>query len=317
MGLNILFFGTPTFSVPILDSLHNDPDFHVTGVITAPDRPAGRGQKPKPPPVKEHARNLHLPVFQTATLKTPEIEVWLRTQPIDLIVVAAFGLIFPRSILELPRWGCLNVHSSLLPSYRGASPVAYAILHGDEQTGVSFMLMTEKMDAGPILFQEAIPIREKDTAGSLENRLSRLGAKRLPHVIKDYIAGRLKPRPQDESMATYAPKLVKSMGHIDWSRSATEIDRLIRAMNPWPKSYTGFRGKRIIILEVKPIPEPVNEATPPGTLLPYEQETLRVTTGEGILEIFNLQPEGKRTMNSKDFLHGYRPLPGERFEPYP
>jgi methionyl-tRNA formyltransferase len=253
--VRILFFGTPYAAVRVLEALTRWPMGTVVGVVTAPDRPRGRGQRVEPTPVKAWAIRHGAPVFQPDTLKRPEVVRALRVWSADVFIVTAYGFILPPSVLEVPPYGCLNVHFSLLPKYRGAAPVARALLAGERETGVTVIQMNERMDAGPILAQRVVPIRDDDTTGTLEDRLAQVGAALLMEVLPDYLAGRLRPVEQDESAATLAPKVQKEEGRIRWDRPAEWIERQVRAMDPWPSAYTWWRGRLLKVLRARVVPD--------------------------------------------------------------
>ncbi len=294
----IVFMGSPHFAVPVLEALARR--FHVVGVVTQPDRPAGRGNVLTPPPVKVRAQALGLPVFQPERVSRPEAVERLRAWNPDLIVVAAYGQILKPQVLQLPRYGCLNVHASLLPRWRGAAPVAYAIWHGDQETGVTIMLMDEGLDTGPILAQRREPIHPDDTAGTLGQRLAHLGADLLVETIPPYLAGEIQPRPQDESQATYAPRLKREDGRLDFTRPAAELARQVRAFDPWPGTYTWWKGKRLKVLRARAL----DEASPgPGVPLVVEGKPA-VGTGKGVLLLERVQPEGRKAMEGDAFLRG-------------
>ncbi len=294
----VVFMGSPEFAVPVLEALVRH--YPVVGVVTQPDRPAGRGNRLTPPPVKVRARELGLPVFQPERLSRPEALEQLQAWAPDLIVVAAYGQILKPAVLNLPRYGCLNVHASLLPRWRGAAPVAYAIWNGDTTTGVTIMLMDEGLDTGPILAQREEPIRPDDTAASLSRRLAHLGAQLLIEVLPDYLSGRLKPRPQDDAQATYAPRLRREDGLLDFTQPAERLARQVRAFHPWPGTFTFWKGRRLKVLQAlaEPFPSPG-----PGHPLVVGGFPA-VGTGEGVLVFTQVQPEGRQAMDGAAFLRG-------------
>jgi len=302
----IVFMGTPEFAVPALDALA---DAHqVVGVITQPDRPAGRGRRLAPSPVKQVALERGLSLSQPHSLRTPEAVAQLSAWKPDVIVVAAFGQILPQDVLGLPPHGCLNVHGSLLPHWRGAAPVAAAILAGDEVTGVTIMQMDAGLDTGPVLAQREETILPDDTQATLEERLAYLGAELLVETLSAYLAGNLLPRPQPEEGATYAGQLRKEDGLLDWSRPAVELDRQVRAFTPWPGAFTTWRGQRLKVLRVVPLPEWHGDA-PPGTVIVLADGVV-VATGEGALRLEEVQLAGKRPMDIAPFLRGQRDFAG-------
>ncbi|MFO8036214.1 MAG: methionyl-tRNA formyltransferase [Anaerolineales bacterium] len=298
MELNVVFMGTPDFGVPSLQALANH--FHVVGVITQPDRPAGRGRKPTPPAIKSEAKALGIPTYQPQSLHKPAVMDQLNLWNPELMVVAAYGHILPPAVLDFPPYGCLNVHASLLPRWRGAAPINAAILHGDQETGVTIMKMDEGMDSGPILAQEPIPIEKDDTAGSLFDTLSHLGAQLLVETIPLYIEGEITPQPQDDSKATYAPMLQREDGELSFDRSAEYLARQVRAYDPWPGTFTFWKGQRLIIHQAHAKP-----VTSPGIgVFCTDEGKPAIGTGQGILVLDEVQPAGKRNMAGEDFLRG-------------
>jgi len=298
--------GTPSFAVPILESLIEE--YEILGVVTQPDRRAGRGRKMVVPPVKELALAHHLFVLQPKSLRKVEVIDELKELKPEAIVVAAYGQILPPEVLAIPTHGCLNVHPSLLPKYRGAAPIAGAILAGEEETGVTIMLMDEGMDTGPILVQRHLTIEPEDTTESLSEKLARLGADLLLETLPLWLRGGITPRPQDDSQATYTKPIVKEDGVIDWSLPAVEIWRRCRAYYPWPSAYTYWQGKLLKILRAKPIPQ-WRGAEGPGQVIRLRQG-LAVATGEGALLLEEVQLAGKRAMGAEEFLRGQWGLVG-------
>lgn len=307
--MRIVFMGTPEFAVPPLEQLVRK-QYEVIAVYTQPDRPAGRGRVPTPSPVKTAALEWKLTVVPPARLKEPGALEQLRGFQPDVIVVAAYGLILPQTVLDIPKHGCVNIHPSLLPKYRGASPVASAIRAGDEVTGVTFMLLDAGMDTGPILAQEKVPISPQDTTGNLTVRLSQVAARLLPDVLEGWVAGKIRPQPQNEAEATYSKRITKEDGEIDWHLTAVELERRVRAFQPWPGCYTFWQGKRLAIIESAPIP--VETATGVGRVVAFNKEetAFGVGTGQGVLGVVRVQLEGKRAMTSEEFVRGYRRLIG-------
>lgn len=310
----VLFFGTPHAAVRVLEVLARWPMGTVVGVVTAPDRPRGRGQRVEPTPVKAWAIRHGVPVFQPDTLKRPEVVRALRVWSADVFIVTAYGFILPPSVLEVPPYGCLNVHFSLLPKYRGAAPVARALLAGERETGVTVIQMNERMDAGPILAQRVVPIRDDDTTGTLEDRLAQVGAALLMEVLPDYLAGRLRPVEQDESAATLAPKVQKEEGRIRWDRPAEWIERQVRAMDPWPSAYTWWRGRLLKVLRARVVPDMDDEA--PGTTVYVDKKRWIVACGRDALELLEVQLESRPRMAVSAFLQGHPVRLGERFEEF-
>jgi methionyl-tRNA formyltransferase len=308
--LNIVFMGTPEFAVPALQALH-DHHFRILQVITQPDRAKGRGRQPVAPPVKQKAISLGYPVIQPVSIKGEEIFNQLASLHADLFVVVAFGHILSGRLLALPRLGAINVHASLLPKYRGPAPIHRAIIAGEDQTGVTTMRMDTGLDTGDMLLSEKLPIEPDDTAQSLQDRLSRLGATLLIQTLNGLEAGNLIPVAQDHSKATYASLLKKAEGHIDWHLPAGSIERFVRGMTPWPGAFTFHKHKRLKIYQAAVLPPPAT--APPGTVVKGFPDELRVATGSGLLSILELQGESGKRLAAKDFLRGYRIDPGEKF----
>jgi methionyl-tRNA formyltransferase len=296
----IVFMGSPDFAVPCLEALAGS--YPVVGVVTQPDRPAGRGGSLRPPAVKEAALRLGLPVIQPEKLRQPEaLEQLARWAP-DVIVVAAFGQILRPNVLDLPRYGCVNVHGSLLPRWRGAAPLQAAILAGDRETGITIMKMDPGVDTGPILSQRALPIAADETGGSLFVRMAQLGADLLLETLPRYLAGELGPRPQPEQGATYAPMLKKEDGLLDLTRPAVELERRVRAMHPWPGAYFVWQGQPVKVLRAV-----LREQASPGAGRRLVVDGLpALGTGEGLLLLQEVQPAGKKPMPGKAFLAGAR-----------
>lgn len=297
----IVFMGSPAFAVPILERLYQH--YRVVGVVTQPDRPAGRGNRLTPPPVKEVAIRLGIPFIQPKRLSEiaamSQLEQW---QP-DLIVVAAFGQILKPDVLDLPPYGCINVHASLLPRWRGAAPIPAAILNGDKETGITIMKMDEGIDTGPILCQKAIPILDSDSSLSLSIRLAELGSGLILEALRDYLDGKIVPKEQDNEKATYAPMLKKEEGELDFSQPAESLWRKVRAYFPWPSAFTYLSGNRLIIHEAYPIQ--VGHDYPRGQTIRY-QKRAAVATAKGLLELRKVQPSGKKPISGSDLLNGYR-----------
>jgi methionyl-tRNA formyltransferase len=293
----IVFMGSPDFAVPPLRALAAAYD--VAGVVTQPDRPSGRGRELKAPPVKACALELGLPIVQAEKLRAPEAMEQLRSWTPDLIVVAAFGQILRPDVLALPPQGCLNVHASLLPRWRGAAPVQAAILAGDAQTGVTIMRMDPGIDTGGIVSQRAIPIEAEDTGGSLTRKLSELGADLLIETLPRYLSGELQPQQQDDSRATHAPLLKKGEGLLDLTRPADELTKRVRAFNPWPGAFMDFNGAT---LKVHRAHVEAGRASA-GQQLVHEGQAA-VGTGSGLLILDEVQPAGKKRMSGKAFLAG-------------
>ncbi|AGA90043.1 methionyl-tRNA formyltransferase [Thioflavicoccus mobilis 8321] len=304
----IVFAGTPEFSVPCLRALLEGPA-QVVAVYTQPDRPAGRGRHLAASPVKETALAHGLPVYQPATLKDPAAVATLAGLAADLMVVAAYGLLLPTTVLDTPRLGCINVHASLLPRWRGAAPIQRALLAGDAETGITIMGMEAGLDTGPMYLTRTTPIGPRDTGGSLHDRLAELGAEALLAALPGILDGSLHPQPQDPDLATYAKKLTKEEALIDWTQPAPAIDRQIRAFNPWPVAETRLGPTTLRIWEATVIADPGDAA--PGTVVATGKAGIDVATGEGRLRITRLQPPGKRPMAAADYLNA-RSLNDER-----
>ena len=308
--MRVVFMGSPEFAVPPLGQLILN-EYRVVGVYTQPDRPAGRGRNLVSSPVKLAARSLGLEVVQPPSFKEAGVVERLAQFHPDVIVVAAFGQILPRSVLAIPRFGAINVHPSLLPRWRGASPVASAILAGDEFSGVSIMLMDEGLDTGPILARAQIPISALDTTGSLTTKLSLVGARLLIEVLVHHLRGELTPRPQGEAEATYSGSITKEEGEIDWHLPAVELWRRVRAFYPWPGCYTKWQGKKLDILEAVPLSGEKAFKVGEVVALPSASTTaFGVNTGEGVLGILRVQLEGKRALSAAEFLRGQREFIG-------
>lgn len=304
----ILFMGTPDFAVPSLAALVRD-GYAVVAVVTQPDRPSGRGRKLVASPVKQFAEAHALPVLQPETLRPAGAVAQLAALRPDLIVVAAFGQILRPAVLELPRQGCINVHGSLLPRWRGAAPVQAAILAGDQVTGSTIMLMDEGMDTGPILAQQALMIEPHETGGELTARLAQQGAGLLSATLPVWLAGRVVPRLQDESLATVCRPIRKEEGRIDWASPASSISRMVRAYHPWPTASTTWKGALLKVLAAS-APEPFQPAVEgPGTVVERQGQIL-VATGEGLLQLQEIQLAGRGAMAAADFARGQRDFIG-------
>jgi methionyl-tRNA formyltransferase len=295
----IVFMGTPDFAVPSLEALikHHD----VIGVVTQPDRPAGRKGKLKPPPVKVVAENAGIPVMQPERLRRKasiaELEAWAHA---DLFVVAAFGQILPRTVLDMPPYGCINVHGSLLPRWRGASPIQAAIREGDDETGITIMLMDEGLDTGNMLTKRAIPIANNDTGQSMHDKLAIIGAELLIETLPAYLDGKIQPESQDDAYATYAPQIKKEDGNIDWRSSAQSIERLVRAYAPWPSTYT-YWGDKMLKIHAGSW---VEGRAHVGKVITYA-DGVGIGTGDGVFLPKSVQLAGKKRVDITDFLRGY------------
>ena len=291
--------GSPEFALPSLRALAGA--YEVAGVITQPDRASGRGRELKPPPVKTLALELGIPVMQPEKLRAPEAMEQLRAWAPDLIIVAAYGQILKPDALDLPRYGCLNVHASLLPRWRGAAPIQAAILHGDEETGVTIMKMDAGLDTGAMLAKKSMRLTPDDTAGSVTDALSHLGADLLIDTLPRWIAGEIKPEPQDDSLSTYAPMLKKEEGRLDFTREAVELERRVRALNPWPGAFMDFDGA---ILKIHRAHVEAGNGSAGQRLVVANQPAIRARGG--LLVLDEVQPAGKKSMSGKSFLAGAR-----------
>lgn len=310
-SLRIIFAGTPDFAARHLDALLSS-EHQVVGVFTQPDRPAGRGKKLMPSPVKVLAEEKGVPVFQPGSLRPQENQQLVADLQADIMVVVAYGLILPKAVLDMPRLGCINVHGSLLPRWRGAAPIQRSLWAGDAQTGVTIMQMDVGLDTGDMLHKHSCPITADDTSGSLYDKLADLGPQGLLHTLAQLAAGTAKPEVQDEALVTYAEKLSKEEARVDWSLSAAQLERCIRAFNPWPMSYIVIDEQPVKIWQASVINTPTSAA--PGTILEANRQGIQVATGEGILNLLSLQPAGKKAMGVQDLLNSRREwfIPGNR-----
>ncbi len=308
--LRILFMGTPDFAVPTLQALLAGPDT-IVGAVCQPDRKKGRGKKLQPPPIKVLAQEKGLPVLQPTSIRTDAFLDEIKALQLDLIVVAAYGKILPGKLLNLPPLGTINVHGSLLPKYRGAAPIQWALINGEQETGVTIMQMDVGMDTGDILLPAKLPITDDDTTGTLFEKIAMLGGKALLEAIGLLKEDKLPPIKQDESLATEAPMLTKEQGHIDWNRPARELHCLIRGLDPWPSAY-GFLGDRRFRF-FKPQVVHRDGGEKPGTICRADKEGIVVATGEDALLIREIQPEGKKRMTVQACLCGISLSPGDQF----
>ena len=304
-----VFMGSPEFALPSLDSLKSQTQ--IVGVVTQPDRPAGRGREMTPPPVKVLSEKLGLPVIQPIKLRTPEAMDQLRAWHPEIIVVAAFGQILRPEVLSLPPYGCVNLHASLLPRHRGASPIAAAILAGDRETGVTLMKMDPGLDTGPVLAQKRMPIQVSDTAETLGRKLALLAGETLTEFLPVYLRGEIVPRPQDDSLATYAPQLHKEDGRLDFHQPAEILQRKVRAFHPWPGTFTVWKGQPLRIVGSKT--EPNDREAAPGTTV-EKSHFPAIRTSEGLLILVQVQPAGKRIMTGDEFLRGAKDFLGQILE---
>ena len=301
--LRIVYMGTPDIAATILERLLDEP-YEIVLAVTQPDRPKGRGKEMAMSPVKELAIRHDIPVFQPEKLRNPDaVKVIEKAKP-DMIVVAAFGQILPKSVLDMPKYGCINVHASLLPAYRGAAPIQWAILDGQKETGVTIMYMNEGLDTGDILLQKTVTIEDDETGGSLHDKLATAGAEALVEALPGIIDGSLKPVAQGEMTTAYAKQLTKEMGRLDFTKSAVELERYIRGLNPWPGTFTTLDGKMLKIWQAE-VTELTDTSAEPGTVTDITKKSFTYVTAEGGLRILSLQPEGKRRMTTEEFLRGY------------
>ncbi len=310
----VVFFGTPRFAVPTLQRLLDSPHT-VAGVVTQPDRPRGRGQKVTHAPVKTLALERGVPVFQPDRLKPPEVAAALQAWRPDVAVVAAYGRIIPEHLLTIPRLGMINVHASLLPKYRGAAPVHRAVMNGETETGVTIMRVVKELDAGPMLAKVTRPIGPDETSNVVEEALADMGAGLLVTIVEKMAAGTAREEPQDDTHATYAPRLTKEEGLIDWSQPSVAIHNRVRGLHPWPHAYSYLKGARLIIRRTR-VDLARREAapyTPHGTIEELGGEAIYVATGDGQIEIVEIQPEGRRPMGIRDFVAGHRIAAGDVF----
>lgn len=310
----ILFAGTPEIAANILDGLYNH-GCNIAMVLTQPDRPAGRGQKLQQSAVKQYALAHDLELRQPASLRDPEIIAELEDLDLDLIVVVAYGILLPKDVLELPAAGCINIHTSILPRWRGAAPFQRAILAGDEETGITIMQLDEGLDSGPILLQSKIQINSTDTSKDLHDKLASLSVNTLLDSLDSILDGSLTPRAQDETLATYAEKIHKSESKIDWQYTAVHIERMVRAFNPWPVTTATINGTIVRIWQAAVMNETDTEDHP-GTILQANRDGIDVATGKGILRLLQIQLPGSKVMSVNDVLNSKKELfsPGEVFD---
>lgn len=306
--MKIVFMGTPDFAAGALKSLI-EAGHEITAVVTQPDKAKGRSQELLPPPVKVVALEHGIPVLQPVRIKRPEEVEKLKQYPADIYVVAAFGQLLSQEILDIPEFGCLNIHASLLPKYRGASPIQHVIIDGEEKTGITIMQMDAGLDTGDMLYQKEIVISPKDTYASLHDKLMVLGGEAIVEALPLLEQGKLVPRKQEDALSCYAHLIDKTMGELDFTKSAEILDRLIRGLNPWPSAYTTYHGKQLKVWEADPVKSP--KAGKPGEILAVEKDAVLVAAGSGALRITSLQLSGKKRMSAHDFLLGVRMTPGE------
>lgn len=305
--MKLVYMGTPDFAVAPLEAIIKA-GHEVSAVVTQPDKQKGRGKEVQMTPVKQCALKHGIPVLQPVKIREQEAVEELKSYPADLFVVAAFGQLLSEEILSMPRFGCVNIHASLLPAYRGAAPIQWVILNGETRTGVTIQQMAKGLDTGDMLLKKTVEIDEKETGASLHDKLMQAGAELIVEVLPKIEKGELIPEKQDESKASYFGRLTKSMGLIDWNKDAVSIERLIRGLNSWPSAYTGYKGKTLKIWDGEVIPGKAKEA--PGTVTQVSKDSFTVAAGEGSIRVTSLQLEGKRRVPAKDFLLGYEVVCG-------
>lgn len=304
--MKVVYMGTPDFAVNTLESII-EAGHDVVAVVTQPDKPKGRGKAMQFTPVKEVAVAHDIPVYQPVKVRDPEFVMQLREMAPDIIVVVAFGQILPEEILNLPKFGCVNVHASLLPKYRGAAPIQWSILDGETETGVTIMYMEKGLDTGDMISKVVVPIDATDTGDSLHDKLAEAGAKLLVETLPAIEQGNIQPEKQDDEKSCYAKMLSKDMGKIDFAKTAVEIERLIRGMNSWPSAYTSYQGKTLKIFEA----QIVEGAGAPGEVIAVDKKSFTVMCKDQALRILNLQMEGKKRMDTQAFLLGKTVTVGE------
>ena len=310
--MRILFMGTSEFAVPALKVLISH-KFELIGLVTQPDRPSGRGKRLSPPPVKVIAAEHNIPIYQPEKVRKPDFVKILKRLTPDVIVVAAFGQLLPQTILDIPPCGTINLHPSLLPKYRGAAPIQWALINGEAETGVTLMLLDAGEDTGDIISADRVPIRDEDTAFTLTEQLAQLGADQLVRCLSD-MPNEEPPSamPQNHAEATHAPRLTKETGYIHWNQPAIAIHNLVRGTAIWPGAYTFFREElRLKVIRCQPLPRTL--AAQPGTLEIVDRQKLIVATGEGTLQLLEIQPATKKAMEASDFINGYQLQTGEQF----
>ncbi len=335
--MKIVFMGTPDFAAGALEALIGA-GYEITAVVTQPDKPKGRSKELLPPPVKQCALKHNIPVMQPKRIKTPEAVAELKQYPADVYIVAAFGQILSQEILDFPRYGCLNIHASLLPKYRGTSPIQHVIMDGEEKTGVTIMQMDSGIDTGDMLYKKEIPIADTDNYETLHDKLMALGGEAVLEALTLLEQGKLMPEKQDDSLSCYTSMIDKGMGRVDFTKGAAEIDRLIRGLTPWPSAYTSYHGRQLKIWRAKAAAAGESSAAKdtaagntaagsasaeenaavgsslavPGEIIRVDKDSITVATGDGELILYELQLEGKKRMNAHDFLLGVKMQPGER-----
>lgn len=307
--IRIVYMGTPDFAVEPLEAIIKA-GYEVAAVVTQPDKQKGRGKEVKMTPVKECALRHGIPVFQPVKIKEPEAVAELEKYQADLFVVAAFGQLLSEEILNMPEYGCINIHASLLPAYRGAAPIQWAVLNGEKESGVTIMQMDKGLDTGDMLLKRSVELSPKETGDSLHDKLMHLGAELIVEALPKLEKGELIPEKQKDELSSYAKKLTKAMGQIDWSKDAVSLERWIRGLNSWPSAYTFFGGKTLKIWEAQVAEENGAQKAEPGQVVSVSREGFTVACGQGALQILSLQLEGKKRVLTREFLLGYQVEPG-------
>lgn len=307
--IRIVYMGTPDFAVEPLEAIIKA-GHEVAAVVTQPDKQKGRGKEVKMTPVKECALRHGIPVFQPVKIKEPEAVAELEKYQADLFVVAAFGQLLSEEILNMPEYGCINIHASLLPAYRGAAPIQWAVLNGEKESGVTIMQMDKGLDTGDMLLKRSVELSPKETGDSLHDKLMHLGAELIVEALSKLEKGELVPEKQKDELSSYAKKLTKAMGQIDWSKDAVSLERWIRGLNSWPSAYTFFGGKTLKIWEAQVTEENGAQKAEPGQVISVSRESFTVACGQGALQILSLQLEGKKRVLTREFLLGYQVEPG-------
>lgn len=307
--IRIVYMGTPDFAVEPLEAIIKA-GYEVAAVVTQPDKQKGRGKEVKMTPVKECALRHGIPVFQPVKIKEPEAVAELEKYQADLFVVAAFGQLLSEEILNMPEYGCINIHASLLPAYRGAAPIQWAVLNGEKESGVTIMQMDKGLDTGDMLLKRSVELSPKETGDSLHDKLMHLGAELIVEALSKLEKGELVPEKQKDELSSYAKKLTKAMGQIDWSKDAVSLERWIRGLNSWPSAYTFFGGKTLKIWEAQVTEENGAQKAEPGQVVSVSREGFTVACGQGELQILSLQLEGKKRVSTREFLLGYQVEPG-------
>ena len=307
--IRIVYMGTPDFAVEPLEAIIKA-GYEVAAVVTQPDKQKGRGKEVKMTPVKECALRHGIPVFQPVKIKEPEAVAELEKYQADLFVVAAFGQLLSEEILNMPEYGCINTHASLLPAYRGAAPIQWAVLNGEKESGVTIMQMDKGLDTGDMLLKRSVELSPTETGDSLHDKLMHLGAELIVEALPKLEKGELVPEKQKDELSSYAKKLTKAMGQIDWSKDAVSLERWIRGLNSWPSAYTFFGGKTLKIWEAQVAEENGAQKAEPGQVVSVSREGFTVACGQGALQILSLQLEGKKRVLTREFLLGYQVEPG-------